>query len=296
MTNFEKVKQFMQTFGQEVKTKASFSDEKTNQLRLDLISEELEELKNAMESKDLLELATCFSVAPISGFYVGAIAVGKSGKLYLGANMEFQGVPLSASLHAEQSAILNAWMHEEHEVVTLHVSETPCGHCRQFMRELSNSSALKIHCKGQTFQIEDLLPGAFGENRKKGHGLLDSTTTNLESIETKPKTQAQLAINAAQRSYAPYSQSPEGFVAQCLDGHFFSGSTAESIAFNPSVSGVVVALNQRNLSSSRSVAITACTQAKLATALSSPLAQAKAIMQHISEASVDEVEMEVHTS
>ena len=57
MTNFEKVKQFMQTFGQEVKTKSSFSDEKTNQLRLDLISEELEELKNAMESKDLLEVA-----------------------------------------------------------------------------------------------------------------------------------------------------------------------------------------------------------------------------------------------
>jgi len=47
----------MQTFGQEVKTKASFSNEKTNQLRLDLISEELEELKNAMASKDLLEVA-----------------------------------------------------------------------------------------------------------------------------------------------------------------------------------------------------------------------------------------------
>ena len=247
-------------------------------------------------AKDLLELATCFSVAPISGFYVGAIAVGKSGKLYLGANMEFQGVPLSASLHAEQSAILNAWMHEEHEVVTLHVSETPCGHCRQFMRELSNSSALKIHCKDQTFQIEDLLPEAFGENRKKGHGLLDSKATYFDHDKTKPTTQAQLAINAAQRSYAPYSQSPEGFVAQCLDGHFFSGRTAESIAFNPSVSGVVVALNQRNLSSSRSVAITACTQAKLATALSSPLAQAKAIINHISEASVDEVQMEVRSS
>ena len=164
------------------------------------------------------------------------------------------------------------------------------------MRELSNSSALKIHCKGQTFQIEDLLPGAFGENRKKGHGLLDSTTTSLESVKTKLHSLSQVAINAAQRSYAPYSQSPEGFVAKCLDGHFFSGSTAESIAFNPSVSGVVVALNQRNLSSSRSVAITACTQAKLATAISSPLAQAKAIIKHISEASVDEVEMEVHTS
>ena len=57
MTNFEKVKQFMQTFGQEVKTNPSFSDEKTNQLRLDLITEELEELKHAMSSKDLLEVA-----------------------------------------------------------------------------------------------------------------------------------------------------------------------------------------------------------------------------------------------
>jgi len=57
MTNFQKVKQFMQTFGQEVKTKPSFSDEKTNQLRLDLITEELAELKHAMSSKDLLEVA-----------------------------------------------------------------------------------------------------------------------------------------------------------------------------------------------------------------------------------------------
>ena len=57
MTNFEKVKQFMQTFGQEVKTNPSFSDEKTNQLRLDLITEELEELTNAMKTKDLLEVA-----------------------------------------------------------------------------------------------------------------------------------------------------------------------------------------------------------------------------------------------
>ena len=57
MTNFEKVKQFMQTFGQEVKTNPSFSDEKTNQLRLDLITEELEELKNAMNTRDLLEVA-----------------------------------------------------------------------------------------------------------------------------------------------------------------------------------------------------------------------------------------------
>ena len=57
MSNFNKVKTFMETFGQEVKTKPSFSTDKINSLRHDLIKEELEELKEAMENKDLLEVA-----------------------------------------------------------------------------------------------------------------------------------------------------------------------------------------------------------------------------------------------
>ena len=57
MTNFQKVKSFMQTFSQEVKNKPSFSSEKINNLRYDLIREELEELKDAMENKNLLEVA-----------------------------------------------------------------------------------------------------------------------------------------------------------------------------------------------------------------------------------------------
>ena len=57
MTNFEKVKNFMQTFGQEVKNKPSFSSEKINNLRYDLIKEELDELKEALDKKDLLEVA-----------------------------------------------------------------------------------------------------------------------------------------------------------------------------------------------------------------------------------------------
>ena len=57
MSNFNKVKTFMETFGQEVKTKPSFSTEKINNLRYDLIKEELEELKVAMKNKDLLEVA-----------------------------------------------------------------------------------------------------------------------------------------------------------------------------------------------------------------------------------------------
>ena len=57
MSNFNKVKTFMKTFGQEVKIKPSFSTDKINCLRYDLIKEELDELKVAMENKDLLEVA-----------------------------------------------------------------------------------------------------------------------------------------------------------------------------------------------------------------------------------------------
>ena len=57
MTNFKKVKNFMKTFGQEVKNEPSFSSDKINKLRYDLIKEELEELKVAMENKDFLEVA-----------------------------------------------------------------------------------------------------------------------------------------------------------------------------------------------------------------------------------------------
>ena len=57
MSNFNKVGTFMKTFGQEVKTKPSFSTDKINKLRINLIKEELEELQEAMKNNDLLEVA-----------------------------------------------------------------------------------------------------------------------------------------------------------------------------------------------------------------------------------------------
>ena len=57
MSNFNKVKTFMQTFGQEVKAKPSLSTKKINSLRYELIKEELEELKVAIENNDILEVA-----------------------------------------------------------------------------------------------------------------------------------------------------------------------------------------------------------------------------------------------
>ena len=57
MSNFEDVKKFMKTFGQKVITKPQFPDEKTANLRCDLIKEELNELEQAMKAKDLTEVA-----------------------------------------------------------------------------------------------------------------------------------------------------------------------------------------------------------------------------------------------
>ena len=57
MSNFEKVGQFMKTFGQDVKTKAEFPSEKIVSLRYDLILEELKELEQALKGQDLTEVA-----------------------------------------------------------------------------------------------------------------------------------------------------------------------------------------------------------------------------------------------
>ena len=57
MTNFQKVKNFMETFGQEVKSSPSFSSSKINELRYNLIKEELDEFRQALDNNDLLEVA-----------------------------------------------------------------------------------------------------------------------------------------------------------------------------------------------------------------------------------------------
>ena len=86
----------------------------------------------------LLPLAAACALAPISHFMVGAIAQGSSGNLYFGANMEFSGVPLQQTIHAEQCAVTHAWLRGEASLVAITVNYTPCGHCRQIMNELNS--------------------------------------------------------------------------------------------------------------------------------------------------------------
>ena len=75
MTNFEKVKQFMSTFGQEVKDRAEFPDDRIVNLRIKLIEEELQELKDAIKNKDIVEVADALTDILVVT-YGGAVAWG----------------------------------------------------------------------------------------------------------------------------------------------------------------------------------------------------------------------------
>ncbi len=110
----------------------------------------------------LLPLAAACSVAPISKFFVGAIACGLSGNWYFGANMEFAGQGLFHSVHAEQSAISNAWLGGETGISEITVNYTPCGHCRQFMNELSTAKTLKVSLPDDLSALQSFLPHSFG--------------------------------------------------------------------------------------------------------------------------------------
>lgn len=242
--------------------------------------------------KDLLPLAREFSQCPISGLKVGAVALGKSGNCYLGANMEFTGVPLHASLHAEQSAVINAWMHGESTLQALYVSDTLCGHCRQFLHELHAAVELKLIVNGVARKLGDLLPEPFAQKRPKGNSLLDNPAKRLVNIHRESGNHSQRAVNAASRSYTPYSQSPEGFIIETINGQHFAGRTAESIAFNPSVPAVITALNQLNLSAQRKVSINRCTHARLATALTHSATFSEALLLGISKIPIETVLME----
>ena len=66
-----------------------------------------------------------------------AVALGATGRLYVGVNLEFPGLPLHHSVHAEQFLIANAVQAGESALTRLAVSAVPCGHCRQFCSELA---------------------------------------------------------------------------------------------------------------------------------------------------------------
>jgi cytidine deaminase len=194
----------------------------------------------------LLPQAAALAKPPISNFRVGAIARGATGKLYFGTNVEFAGEALCFTVHAEQSAIVNAWMHGETGVDVVATSAAPCGYCRQFLNELVTASTLMIVMPSESRPLAELLPRSFGpRDLGVGGGLLQPQNHGLTIDD--PDAPAQAALAAANMSYAPYSKSYAGVAIRTHDGRVISGPYAENAAFNPSLSPLQAALSQLNL-------------------------------------------------
>lgn len=197
----------------------------------------------------LLPLASLYAYPPISKFKVGAVSRGASGNLYFGANLEFIGQALSMSVHAEQAAVNNAWLNGETSLLSMAINYLPCGYCRQILNELVTASKLKILLPNQQKKmLNDLLPEAFSpKDLGVQGGLMQSENHHLQLPESINDSVIMAALNAANKSYAPYSKGYSGVGLLTTDGTIYSGSYAENVAFNPSMSPLQSALSQLNL-------------------------------------------------
>ena len=193
---------------------------------------------------DLLPQAAAFARPPVSNFHVGAIARGVSGKLYYGANLEFAGEALSFTVHAEQSAVVNAWMSGETAIDVVATSAAPCGYCRQFLNELATE--LTVVMPGESRPLRELLPSSFGPRDLGVEGGLLHPRDHQLAIDADDDL-AQAALAAARMSYAPYSKSYAGVALRTQNGQIVTGAYAENAAFNPSLSPLQAALSQLNL-------------------------------------------------
>ena len=194
-----------------------------------------------------LPWAVAFSDAPVSGFAVGAIAAGASGALYAGANLEFAGLPLAASVHAEQSAVVNAWMHGERAIRAIAASAAPCGHCRQFLVELGDPRNLTVLVPQQPpATLAELLPQAFGPHDLgvAADGLLAAHDAPIDAHIDANDELARAALAAAHASYAPYTRAYAGIALRLAGGKIVTGRYAESAAYNPSLPALQAALAQ----------------------------------------------------
>jgi cytidine deaminase len=216
---------------------------------------QFQELLNQSQMQDnelrlaLLPLAASYSYAPISEFFVGAIARGLSGNLYFGANMEFSGAQMGQTVHAEQSAISHAWMKGELGIKDMTINFSPCGHCRQFMNELSTANELMIQLpKRDEMSLQRYLPESFGPGDLGIEIGLMAKEAHQFTLNEKD-TLLKQALGALNRSHAPYSGDFSGVAILSSNGQIYVGSYAENAAFNPSLPPLQVALVQMQMGS-----------------------------------------------
>ena len=192
----------------------------------------------------LLPLARKYSRPPISDFQVGAVVRGSSGGLYLGANIEFPGHALGLAVHAEQAALSNAYMHDDPGIAAIAVTAAPCGHCRQFMKELEPEREIRVLVgTNPATTLSALLPAAFGpKDLGLKQGAFPATPVELTLPKATSDDVTAAALAAARKSYAPYTKAYSGVAIGTNAARIYKGSYIENAAFNPSLSPFQVAL------------------------------------------------------
>ncbi|KAJ9187825.1 hypothetical protein P3X46_003241 [Hevea brasiliensis] len=222
----------------------------------------------------LVKEARSLARSPISNYYVGAVGLGSSGRIFFGANLEFPGLPLHQSVHAEQFLITNLSLNAEPGLNYLAVSAAPCGHCRQFFQEIRNAPDIQIlitddsnsnNCggvaeNGDANKYESLshfLPHRFGpddlldknvalalEPHHNHLSFLSDSNSNIPNgINSRVCDDLKYeALEAANKSHAPYSNCPSGVALMDCEGKVYRGSYMESAAYNPSLGPVQAAL------------------------------------------------------
>jgi cytidine deaminase len=192
----------------------------------------------------LVEVAKLYAVTPVSRYNVGAVAVGRSGALYFGANLEVAGQALGVTVHAEQAAVANAWVNGERGLVTLAISAAPCGHCRQFLNELADAATLTIKLPTTSESLTGLLPDAFGPGDLGKSGGLMQTRKRRLAVARRLDAVGAAALEAADASYSPYTKTFAGVALKTRNGVICTGRYAENAAYNPSMSPLQAALSQ----------------------------------------------------
>ncbi|KAK7285358.1 hypothetical protein RJT34_20127 [Clitoria ternatea] len=197
----------------------------------------------------LVEPARNLARPPISEYRVAAVGLGQSGRIFIGVNLEFPGLPLHHSVHAEQFLLTNLSQNAEPLLLSLAVSAAPCGHCRQFLQELRSPSNLQVlvtsHPSPEFTSLSHFLPHSFGPYdlfTTRSPFLLEPHHNGLTLPDKHDSELKVAALEAANLSHAPYSESPSGVAIVDRDGHVYKGSYVESAAFNPSLGPLQAAL------------------------------------------------------
>ncbi|MDP2635113.1 MULTISPECIES: cytidine deaminase [unclassified Pseudoalteromonas] len=197
--------------------------------------------------KACLPIASLFAVAPVSHFFVGAVVLGldenKQVNFYFGANVEFTNQPLSLVVHAEQSAINNAWLNGAKSIVKIAISDAPCGYCRQFMNELADASTFDILLPNQDYKLNELLPAAFGPTDLGNEYSLFNPAPITQSVVGQDGVCGSL-IDAALNAYVPYTKNFSAVKITTFEQGSFYGRYAENAAYSPSLAPLQSAISQ----------------------------------------------------